>query len=169
MKDSNTSTSRGASCWPAPARRSPCPARATASTTPSSRAFFGHLKEELFHHTTYLSAAAFITALHDYITWYNNDRISTGLEGLSPVQYRTQARTQSRRHIVAISRVRLWEFCRNNLRLNVASSILFMHGLSHRLTQDDSGGDLASECADFIVGTRLGFYSAPVGSIDGPS
>ncbi|TDD45322.1 hypothetical protein E1263_02035, partial [Kribbella antibiotica] len=25
------------------------------------------------------------------IRWYNNDRISTRLEGLSPVQYRAQA------------------------------------------------------------------------------
>ncbi|MGO4692068.1 IS3 family transposase, partial [Glaciibacter sp. 2TAF33] len=27
----------------------------------------------------------------EYIHWYNTDRISTKLEGLSPVQYRTQA------------------------------------------------------------------------------
>ncbi|HSU46716.1 MAG TPA: IS3 family transposase, partial [Arthrobacter sp.] len=30
-------------------------------------------------------------ALHDYIRWYNTDRISTKLKGLSPVQYRAQA------------------------------------------------------------------------------
>lgn len=53
--------------------------------------FFGHLKEELFNHTTFLSTAAFVTALHEYIDWYNNDRGHTTLEGLSPVQYRTQA------------------------------------------------------------------------------
>jgi putative transposase len=52
--------------------------------------WFGHLKEELFHHTTHTSPDAFVTALHDYIHWYNNHRISTRLEGLSPVQYRTQ-------------------------------------------------------------------------------
>jgi putative transposase len=52
--------------------------------------FFGHLKEELFHHTTYTSTHAFTTALHDYIHWWNNHRTSTTLEGLSPVQYRTQ-------------------------------------------------------------------------------
>ncbi|MEU4198340.1 IS3 family transposase [Kribbella sp. NPDC026611] len=52
--------------------------------------FFGHLKEELFHHTTYTSPSAFIAALHDYLHWYNNHRISTRLEGLSPVHYRTQ-------------------------------------------------------------------------------
>jgi putative transposase len=53
--------------------------------------WFGHLKEELFHHTTYADTRAFVAALHDYITWYNNHRISTNLKGLSPVQYRTQA------------------------------------------------------------------------------
>ena len=53
--------------------------------------FFGHLKEELFHHTLYTDTTALVTALHDYITWYNNHRVSTRLEGLSPVQYRAQA------------------------------------------------------------------------------
>ena len=53
--------------------------------------FFGHLKEELFHHVRFLSTEALASALHEYIHWYNNDRISTKLEGLSPVQYRAQA------------------------------------------------------------------------------
>ena len=53
--------------------------------------FFGHLKEELFHHVRYLSTDALATALHEYIHWYNNERISTKLKGLSPVQYRAQA------------------------------------------------------------------------------
>ena len=52
--------------------------------------FFGHLKEELFHHTRYLDTDALATALVDYIHWYNTERISTRLEGLSPAQYRTQ-------------------------------------------------------------------------------
>ncbi|TQJ61474.1 putative transposase [Arthrobacter sp. SLBN-83] len=53
--------------------------------------FFGHLKEELFHHVRYLSTDALTAALHEYIRWYNTQRISTKLKGLSPVQYRTQA------------------------------------------------------------------------------
>ncbi|WP_262104992.1 IS3 family transposase [Arthrobacter sp. Marseille-P9274] len=53
--------------------------------------FFGHLKEELFHHVRFLSTSALESALHDYIRWYNTERISTKLEGLSPVQYRAQA------------------------------------------------------------------------------
>lgn len=52
--------------------------------------FFGHLKEECFHHMRYLSIEALEIALHDYIRWFNHDRISERLEGLSPVQYRTQ-------------------------------------------------------------------------------
>ncbi|PBC35735.1 hypothetical protein CJ178_30125 [Rhodococcus sp. ACPA4] len=53
--------------------------------------FFGHLKEEVFHHVRYLNIDALATALDEYIHWYNHVRISTKLEGLSPVQYRTQA------------------------------------------------------------------------------
>lgn len=52
--------------------------------------FFGHLKEECFHRVTYFSIDALETALHEYIHWYNNHRITERLEGLSPVQYRTQ-------------------------------------------------------------------------------
>ncbi|WGW12527.1 IS3 family transposase [Saxibacter everestensis] len=52
--------------------------------------FFGHLKEECFHHVRYLDIDALETALHEYIRWYNDDRLSERLEGLSPVRYRTQ-------------------------------------------------------------------------------
>ena len=53
--------------------------------------FFGHLKEELFHHVRFLSTDALAAALHEYIRWYNTERISTKLKGLSPAQYRAQA------------------------------------------------------------------------------
>ncbi|WP_190992177.1 IS3 family transposase, partial [Pseudarthrobacter sulfonivorans] len=52
--------------------------------------FFGHLKEELFHHVRFLSTNALAAALDEYIHWYNTERISTKLKGLSPVQYRAQ-------------------------------------------------------------------------------
>ena len=52
--------------------------------------FFGHLKEELFHRVRFLNTDALAAALHDYIHWYNTERISTRLKGLSPVQYRAQ-------------------------------------------------------------------------------
>ncbi|WP_228529133.1 MULTISPECIES: IS3 family transposase [Arthrobacter] len=53
--------------------------------------FFGHLKEELFHRVRFLNTDALAAQLREYIGWYNNERISTKLEGLSPVQYRAQA------------------------------------------------------------------------------
>lgn len=53
--------------------------------------FFGHLKEELFNHTNFPNVAAFTTELDEYMHWYNNVRTHTRLEGLSPVEYRTQA------------------------------------------------------------------------------
>ncbi|MFJ6001136.1 IS3 family transposase [Arthrobacter sp. NPDC092385] len=52
--------------------------------------FFGHLKEELFHRVRFISTDAFTEALHEYIRWYNTERISTKLKGLSPVRYRAQ-------------------------------------------------------------------------------
>jgi putative transposase len=53
--------------------------------------FFGHLKEELFHRVRFLNTDALTAAVHEYIHWYNTERISTKLKGLSPVQYRAQA------------------------------------------------------------------------------
>lgn len=53
--------------------------------------FFGHLKEELFNHTKYPSVEAFTRDLDEYMQWYNNVRTHSRLEGLSPVEYRTQA------------------------------------------------------------------------------
>ena len=52
--------------------------------------FFGHLKEELFHRVRFLNTDALTAQLSEYIRWYNTERISTKLEGLSPVQYRAQ-------------------------------------------------------------------------------
>ena len=52
--------------------------------------FFGHLKEELFHHVRYPDIDTLRTELDEYIHWYNTERISTTLGGLSPVQYRAQ-------------------------------------------------------------------------------
>ena len=53
--------------------------------------FFGHLKEELFNRVRFLDTDALKAALHDYIHWYNTERISTKLNSLSPVQYRVKA------------------------------------------------------------------------------
>jgi len=51
--------------------------------------FFGHLKSELFYLKEFDSMKHFINELKEYIDW-NNSRIKVKLNGLSPVQYRTQ-------------------------------------------------------------------------------
>lgn len=53
--------------------------------------FFGHVKEELFHRERFATVEDFTQALESYIEWYNTTRISTALQGLSPVEYRAQA------------------------------------------------------------------------------
>ena len=50
--------------------------------------FFGRLKVEMFYGEQFESVEDFIQALDDYIYYYNNDRISLKLKGMSPVQYR---------------------------------------------------------------------------------
>ena len=70
---------------PSMSRRGNCLDNAVAEN------FFGHLKEELFHHTRFGTVEEFTAALHEYIDWYNTTRISTTLKGLSPVEYRAQA------------------------------------------------------------------------------
>ncbi|MGW4401932.1 IS3 family transposase, partial [Amycolatopsis nivea] len=67
--------------------------RATCLDNAVAENFFGHLKEELFHHNTFDTVDEFTAALHDYIDWYNTTRISTTLNGLSPAEYRAQTLT----------------------------------------------------------------------------
>ncbi|MET9262906.1 IS3 family transposase [Amycolatopsis sp. NPDC004079] len=67
--------------------------RATCLDNSIAENFFGHLKEELFHHNRFDTIEEFTAALHDYIHWYNTTRISTTLKGLSPAEYRAQALT----------------------------------------------------------------------------
>ncbi|MCP2200204.1 Integrase core domain-containing protein [Lentzea flava] len=64
--------------------------RATCLDNAIAENFFGHLKEELFHHNKFDTTEEFTTQLHDYIDWYNTTRISTTLKGLSPAEYRAQ-------------------------------------------------------------------------------
>ena len=53
--------------------------------------FFGRLKVEMFHGEKFESVNAFIDELKKYIHYYNNERISLKLKGMSPVQYRTHS------------------------------------------------------------------------------
>lgn len=50
--------------------------------------FFGHLKSELLYLQEFESMEHFTNELHDYIKYYNKDRIKTKLK-MSPVDYRT--------------------------------------------------------------------------------
>lgn len=52
--------------------------------------FFGHLKSELLLEP-FATSAELETAIHDYIHWYNHERTSATLDGLSPLDYRAQA------------------------------------------------------------------------------
>lgn len=53
--------------------------------------FFGRLKVEMFYGEKFASVNAFVEELKDYIDYYNNERISMKLKGMSPVQYRTHS------------------------------------------------------------------------------
>ena len=53
--------------------------------------FFGRLKVEMFYGEKFESVTAFIEELKRYIHYYNNERISMKLKGMSPVQYRTHS------------------------------------------------------------------------------
>ncbi|WP_141201954.1 IS3 family transposase, partial [Citrobacter braakii] len=53
--------------------------------------FFGTLKSECFYLSQFSSVSELRKAIESYIHYYNNERISLKLKGLSPVEYRTQA------------------------------------------------------------------------------
>ena len=53
--------------------------------------FFGHLKSECFHGERFESIDDLEAEIHNYINYYNHQRIKINLNGLSPVDYRTQA------------------------------------------------------------------------------
>ena len=53
--------------------------------------FFGRLKVEMFYGEKFESVNAFIDQLKKYIHYYNYERISLKLKGMSPVQYRTHS------------------------------------------------------------------------------
>ena len=52
--------------------------------------FFTTLKSEFFHPNRFYTVQSLKEGIHEYIHYYNNDRIKLKLKGLSPVQYRTQ-------------------------------------------------------------------------------
>ncbi|QKI07665.1 IS3 family transposase [Staphylococcus warneri] len=52
--------------------------------------FFGLLKQEMFYGNQFQHFDQLKQAIHQYIDFYNNERIKTKLKGLSPKNYRRQ-------------------------------------------------------------------------------
>ena len=50
--------------------------------------FFGVLKQEMFYGVEFKDYDELINEIEKYIRWYNEDRIKTKLNGMSPVDYR---------------------------------------------------------------------------------
>ena len=57
--------------------------------------FFGTLKAEFFHLTEFDSIEQLDAEMHDYIHYYNHERIKLKLNGLSQVDYPSQFATKS--------------------------------------------------------------------------
>ena len=55
--------------------------------------FFGRLKVEMFYGEKFETVDEFVHRLREYIDYWNNERISLKLKGMSPVQYRTHYQT----------------------------------------------------------------------------
>lgn len=53
--------------------------------------FFGRLKTECYFGNRFETFEQLEQTIHDYIHYYNNERIQVKLKGLSPVEYRTQS------------------------------------------------------------------------------
>lgn len=53
--------------------------------------FFGHLKAELLYNQSFESVEHFVDELHEYIRYYNEDRIRSSLGYLTPVEFRLKA------------------------------------------------------------------------------
>jgi transposase InsO family protein len=53
--------------------------------------WFGIMKSEFFYQEKFETIESFKKGLHEYIHYYNHDRIKQKLKGLSPVNYRTQS------------------------------------------------------------------------------
>jgi len=70
------------------------PARISLHFTPHNgimENFFGRLKVEMYYGEKFEFPRGFIEKLEEYIHYYNNERISLKLKGMSPVQYRAHS------------------------------------------------------------------------------
>ena len=51
--------------------------------------FFGILKSEMFYNQKFNSIVQLKNEIHQYIKYYNNERIKSNLNKMSPIKYRT--------------------------------------------------------------------------------
>lgn len=58
------------------------------STWTKMENFFGILKQEMYYGVGFKSYDELVNEIERYIKWYNEDRIKTKLNGMSPVMYR---------------------------------------------------------------------------------
>lgn len=65
--------------------------KGNCSDNAAIESFFGTLKAEYFHLAAPNSLDALEAGVHDYVHYYNHERIKLGLKGLSPVQYRLRS------------------------------------------------------------------------------
>lgn len=63
----------------------------TREDNAAMESFFGTLKSECYRLTRFVNVEQLRDALSRYIHYYNHERIKLKLNGLSPVQYRTQS------------------------------------------------------------------------------
>lgn len=54
--------------------------------------FFGHIKSELFYQERFTNIDQLWVALDEYLYYYNHQQIKQKLNGLTPIEYRTQAK-----------------------------------------------------------------------------
>ena len=64
--------------------------KANCHDNAAMESFFGVLKSEYFYLNKFTSIEQLISGIAEYIRYYNQDRIKLRLNGLSPVQFRTQ-------------------------------------------------------------------------------
>ncbi|MBM7603936.1 transposase InsO family protein [Metabacillus crassostreae] len=65
--------------------------KATCADNASMENFFGILKQEMYYGEKLVSYEELKSRIEDYIHWYNNERSKEKLDGLSPIEYRTQS------------------------------------------------------------------------------
>lgn len=65
--------------------------KATCADNASMENFFSILKQEMYYGEELVSYGELRIRIEEYIYWYNYERSKEKLDGLSPVEYRTQS------------------------------------------------------------------------------